>query len=209
MVYTSLTDAETNAKVLMDAFQQKFDLSNIRDRELRQDVEMALEYQRRIHEQLGTMPNTLVRERMEDTAGRVNDWIENVYKLAQRVDTYRKDDLIARDLRTLPDDIKLLRAQHQLEGNPEVVSQREEVIESKQNHLQSLQDLDTRITQAQLQMEQSITSLGTIYSQIQLVDAQDVNSGRAERLQSDIQDQVNRLNDLVDSINEVYTRDRF
>jgi hypothetical protein len=39
---------------------------------------------------------------------------------------------------------------------------------------------------------------------VQLVDAQSVESGRAERLQADIRDQVARLGDLVDSINQVY-----
>ncbi len=58
--------------------------------------------------------------------------------------------------------------------------------------------------QAALQMDQSLTALATIYSQVQLVDAQGVESGRAERLQADIREQVDRLNDLVSSINEVY-----
>jgi uncharacterized protein YoxC len=53
-------------------------------------------------------------------------------------------------------------------------------------------------------MEQSLTALATIYSQVQLIDAQGVDSGRAERLQADIREQVDRLNDLVSSINEVY-----
>jgi hypothetical protein len=67
-----------------------------------------------------------------------------------------------------------------------------------------MQALDARMRQAELQMEQSLTALATIYSQIQLVDAQAVASGRAERIQADIQEQVARLNDLVASINEVY-----
>jgi hypothetical protein len=37
-----------------------------------------------------------------------------------------------------------------------------------------------------------------------LIDAQSIGSGRAERLQADIQEQVARLNDLVSSINDVY-----
>ena len=36
------------------------------------------------------------------------------------------------------------------------------------------------------------------------MDATDVDSGRAERLRTDIKEQVDRLNDLVSSINEVY-----
>ncbi|MEZ4634213.1 MAG: hypothetical protein R2856_04415 [Caldilineaceae bacterium] len=49
--------------------------------------------------------------------------------------------------------------------------------------------------QAQLQMDQSLTALATVYSQVRLIDAQDVASGKAERLSADIQEQVNRLND--------------
>jgi uncharacterized protein YoxC len=78
------------------------------------------------------------------------------------------------------------------------------VIESKEKQWQALRDLDDRMKQAELQMKQSLSALATIYSQVQLVDAQSVESGRTERLQSDIRDQVNRLGDLVDSINEVY-----
>jgi uncharacterized protein YoxC len=60
------------------------------------------------------------------------------------------------------------------------------------------------MTQASLQLEQSLTALATVYSQIQLIDAQSVESGRAERLQEDIQEQVAQLGDLVNSINAVY-----
>jgi uncharacterized protein YoxC len=58
--------------------------------------------------------------------------------------------------------------------------------------------------EAVLQFDQSLTALATIYSQVQLIDAQSIGSGRAERLQADIQEQVARLNDLVSSINDVY-----
>jgi uncharacterized protein YoxC len=58
--------------------------------------------------------------------------------------------------------------------------------------------------QAELQLEQGLTALATVYSQMQLIDAQDLDSSRSERLRADIQEQVERLNDLVASINEVY-----
>ena len=82
--------------------------------------------------------------------------------------------------------------------------QLDNVIASKRNHWQSLRDLDARMKQASLQLDQSLTALATIYSQVQLIDAQSVDSGRAERLQADIQEQVARLNDLVSSLNDVY-----
>ena len=58
LVYSSLTDAETNAKVLLRLFQEQFDTERIRDKELRADLETALEYQRRIEVQVRQQDRT-------------------------------------------------------------------------------------------------------------------------------------------------------
>jgi len=205
IVYSSLKDDEENAKVLQRAFQQQFDPAKLSDPELREDVENALEYQRRIEFQIAQQREGPLRDRLETTAGKISDWISNVYKLALQIDTHRKDDLLVREMRTLPKEIERLVAQRRLESSPVVQKQLDEVIASKDQHGRSLVALDDRIKQAQLQMEQSVTALATIYSQVQLVDAQRIGSGQAERLQADIQDQVDRLDDLVSSINEVYS----
>ena len=104
----------------------------------------------------------------------------------------------------MPREIEQLTAQRKIESNPTTQAQLDQVLASKRKQWRSLTDLDARMTQATLQLEQSLTALATIYSQIQLIDAQDVSSGRAERLQADISEQVAQLNDLVSSINEVY-----
>jgi len=204
IIYTSLTDAETNAKVILRLFQEQFDPRQIRDRELRHDVETALEYQRRIEEQIRSQKESLKRDRLESTANQISNWISNVYQIALRLDAYRQDDLLARERAVVPKEIEELDERRKRERNPDVQRQLEDVLEGKNQQWQTLRALDTRMTQAQLQLDQSLTALATIYSQVQLVDAQSVGSGRAERLQADIQEQVNRLNDLVSSINEVY-----
>ncbi|MCB0188814.1 MAG: hypothetical protein KDE31_31305, partial [Caldilineaceae bacterium] len=110
----------------------------------------------------------------------------------------------ARERDELPKELERLTAQRKFETNSTLQMQLDEVIAGKGKHWQSLRDLDARMKQATLQLEQSLTALATVYSQVQLIDAQSVNSGRAERLQDDIREQVERLNDLVASINEVY-----
>ncbi|MBV7332778.1 hypothetical protein KFU94_32015 [Chloroflexi bacterium TSY] len=204
IVYTSLTDQENNAQVLLDTFQGQFNLRTIRDRELRSEVQSALEYQRRIDQKIREQNKGIMRDRLENTADKVNDWITNVYQLALRLDAYRKDDLLSSERQALPQDVQKFTARRKLETNEIVQNQLDEVIDSKVKQWESLRALDARMKQAELQLDQSVTALATIYSQIQLVDAQDVGSGRAERLQNDIQEQVNRLNDLVSSINDVY-----
>jgi len=57
---------------------------------------------------------------------------------------------------------------------------------------------------AEIQLEQSLAALATVNSQVGLIEAHDADTGRAGRIRTDIQEQVNRLNDLVTSINEVY-----
>ena len=204
LVYSSLTDAETNAKVLLRLFQEQFDTKRIRDKELRADLETALEYQRRIEVQVRQQDRTLLRDRLNETANQITQWIANMYALALRLDSYRRDDLLAKQRGTLPQELKDLTEQRKRTTNSATQAQLDQVIDTKGKQWQALRDLDDRMKQAELQLQQSLAALATIYSQVQLVDAQSVESGRAERLQSDIRDQVNRLGDLVDSINEVY-----
>lgn len=204
IVYTSLTDASANAKLLLRLFQEQFNPNAIRDQELRAELEQALEYQRRIEQQIRGQEESLMFDRLQQTANQITSWISNMYQLALRLDAYRSDDLLARERRVLPKELEDLSARRGRERNPGVRSQIETVLESKKQHLQALSTLDTRMKQAHLQMEQSLTALGTIYSQVQLIDSRNVSGGHAERLQGDIQEQVNRLDDLVSSINEVY-----
>ncbi|CAN5464380.1 hypothetical protein BH10CHL1_BH10CHL1_31590 [soil metagenome] len=204
LVYSSLIDADTNARVLLSQFQEQFDPRTIKDKNLRQQVENGLEYQRRIEMQVRKQRSGMIRDKLEETANQLTDWLSNIYQLAVRLDAYRNDDLLLRERGAVPKEIEQLTAQQRLESNPAVKQQLQDVLVSKGKHWQSLRDLDTRMQQAALQMDQSLTSLATIYSQIQLVDAQGIESGRTERLQADIREQVDRLNDLVSSINEVY-----
>ncbi len=204
LVYSSLTDADANSRVLLQLYQQQFDTQSIRDRELRSKVETALEYQRRIEMQIHQQDPGMIRDRLEDTANQITDWINNVYALAIRLDAYRSDQLLAREYASLPNEITRLKAQRKLEENPHIQQQLTETIEAKERHLGSLNELHEKMQQAAFQLDTSLTALATVYSQVHLIDAQSIGSGRAERLQADIQEQVSRLNDLVGGINDVY-----
>ena len=204
MVFSSLTDLETNAKVQLDLFQERFNPRKVQDVELRNEVEKALEYQRRIEAYIGKQRAGVLRDRLEDTAGQLADWVGNIYQLALRLDTYRHDPLLAQERATVPKELEALTSRQGLEKNQEVKQQLDAVIESKRKQMESLAALNSRMEQAELQLEQSNTALATVYSQAQLINAQDIESGRSDRLRQDIQEQIARLNDLVSSINEVY-----
>ncbi|MBX2999434.1 MAG: hypothetical protein KF893_13040 [Caldilineaceae bacterium] len=204
IIYSSLTDRDANAKILIDLMQEEFNPRQIHDEKLRQEVNRGMEYQRRIEQAIQQQRAGLMRDRLENTAGQLSDWLSNVFQLALRLDAYKQDTLLRRERQNVPEEIKQLEERIKAERNPETRQQIEQVLDGKRKQLEALQALDARMRQAQLQMDQSLTALATIYSQVRLIDAQDVASGKAERLSADIQEQVNRLNDLVASINEVY-----
>jgi uncharacterized protein YoxC len=204
LVYSSLTDADANAKVLLRMYQDQFDTRQIRDKGLRNSVESALEYQRRIELQIRQQKPGMIRDRLETTANQITEWVNNIYALALRLNAYRGDELLEQERIALPKEIERFTAQRKLETNPIMQRQLDDAIAGKKRHLDSLQELDRRMRQASLQLDTSLTALATVYSQVHLIDAQSVGSGRAERLQADIQEQVSRLNDLVSSINDVY-----
>jgi len=204
IVYSSLTDRDANAKILVELMQQEFNAKEIRDENLRQDVEKGMEYQRRIEQQIQSQRPGILRDRLEDTAGQLTDWVANIFALAKRLDAYKQDSLLAQERSAVPKELETLEARLKLEGNEQIRAQMAQVVAGKRAQLDALQALHNRMHQAQLQMDQSLTALATVYSQVRLVDAQDIASGQTERLRADIQEQVNRLNDLVASINDVY-----
>jgi hypothetical protein len=96
------------------------------------------------------------------------------------------------------------RARRAREKNETLRKESELSIVSTQKQWDALQALDFTMKKAEIQLEQSLAALATVNSQVGLIEAQDADTGRAARIRADILEQVNRLNDLVASINEVY-----
>ncbi len=87
--------------------------------------------------------------------------------------------------------------------NAAIKDQIQTTMNSLQRQLQTLQTLEATIQRARLQLENSLTHLGTIYSQTMLVDAKDIDRGSARRLRHQIAEEVTELNDLLLSMDEV------
>lgn len=58
---------------------------------------------------------------------------------------------------------------------------------------------------AQFRLDETVTSLGTVYSQFQLIRAQKAGGAEAQRLADGIHEQVQRLQDIISTMGQVYT----
>ncbi len=205
VIWSSLTDKAEQQKVIESLFREKYSTAGIRDRELSIKLKEAEQYRQRIQSAVEQQRSGILRDRMKSITAQVYDWIANMVALARRLDNFRTDPVIKRDLDTVPKEIKQLEARMSLESNPRVREQIAATLESNRQQNAALQELKSRMQRADLQLDHSLAALGTVYSQLLLIGSKDVDSDRAERLHEDIRGQVLALQDLVDSLNEVYS----
>ena len=145
-----------------------------------------------------------MRGRLQDVANQVQEWVGRIYTLARRLDTYRNDSIISADLMSVPQSIKQLQTRLAAEDDASVKRDIQDTITRRQTQLTTLKNLDNAMERAELQLENTLTSLGTVYSQMLLLDARDVDSARTQRLHDSIADQVAALQDIQSSLDEVY-----
>lgn len=147
-----------------------------------------------------------MKDELTETAGQIDDWLENIYDLAQRIDRYQEErEILHRDRVRAESRVAQLQADFAKVQNPAVKEQIQTTLNSLERQLKTLQTLEATIQRARLQLENSLTHLGTIYSQTMLVDAKDIDRGSARRLRHEIAEEVTELSDLLVSMDEVYT----
>ena len=204
LVWSSIKDPEFRGKAVSEMFREKFRPQEIKDQELQQRVEKALDYRERINEVIDKDREGVMRDHMQDVSQGITHWMENVFRLAKRLDAYEADDVLRTDLKSVTPEIETLKKRLALEDDDTVKRQISQAIAQKQIQRDNLHKLQNVMERAQFQLESTVTAMGTVYSQIMILGSRDVASGRAQRLEEDIADQVQALQDVVQTMDEVY-----
>lgn len=204
LVWSSVKDPEFRAKAVAEMFREKFKPREVQNKVLRERVEKALSYRDRIDEVIRTSREGILREHMQDVSSGTTAWMENVFRLAKRLDAYQSDDMLRQDIQSVEPAIESLKRRLSLEDDDTVKRQISQAIAQRQIQRDNLRILQNVMERAQFQLESTITAMGTVYSQMMILGSRDVSSGRAQRLQQDITDQVQALQDVVQTMDEVY-----
>jgi phage shock protein A len=207
-LYLSFKDEKLHAQAVADLLKPeiKFRPATIRDKGLESKVDKALEYWALIDDSVSKAPKGVLKDRLLQTTQEATHWLEAVYNLADRVDKFRENKVIERDLKTVPAALETYRAKLAREDSPEVKAQLERTIADKERQLRILETLQDSMEKADYQLDSTISSLGTIYSQLLLVGNKEEAGSRINRLQEEISEQVYRLEDLTEAMDEVYER---
>ncbi|WP_162909175.1 hypothetical protein [Aggregatilinea lenta] len=198
----TVTDPNAAAKAVDHMLSDRFDPGDIRNLIARDRLKRALEYRRLIGE-TAQQRGGVMRLGLQQTADEVTDWIEQIYLLARRMDAFEENAIINRDRRMAPQELANLRRRLNIEQDPGVKAELEEAIQTKEAQIANLRSLENSLKRADIQLDHTLSALGTVYAQVQLIDTKDIDSARAQRLQQEIKDEVLSLQDTISAIDEV------
>jgi hypothetical protein len=202
LVISALTDPEAEAEAVARAFEQKFNLSKIRSDVSRRRLEQALEYRRNMRK-LADRHGGALRVSLLQTVNDVSQWIAHMYDLALHIDAFESDDLVKGDRRTVPQQVEKARQRLAIEADPAVKRDLQEQIRTLQVQLENLESTTNSVKRAEIQLDSTLSSLGTVYAQMSALGTKEVDSARAQRLRNDIKDEVNGLQDTIAALDEV------
>jgi hypothetical protein len=205
LVISAITDPNAAQAAVAREFEQKFDLRRIKGPVARKRLEDALEYRRNmltlVERHKGAMKLSLAQ-----TVSDVNDWIAHMYDLALHIDDFEENDLVRRDRTQVPQQISTVRRRLEAESDASVRAELEAQLQRLTQQLDNLRATESSAKRAEIQLESTLTSLGTIYAQMSLLGTKEVDSARAQRLREDIKDEVNSLQDTIEALSEVQSQ---
>lgn len=198
----TISDPKANERAVDAMLSARYDPDDIKNPAARERLKRALEYRALITEAAYRHSGPL-RSQILATGSEINAWIEQIYTLAQRLDEFEENAVISRDRRLVPQDLKNLRRRLEAEPSAEMRAELEEAIQTKETQLANLTSLENNIKRADIQLDHTLSALGTVYAQVQLIGSKDVDSARTRRLQEDIREEVASLQDTISAIDEV------
>ena len=202
LLYSTLTDPDATQQALSAEFERQYDLSRVRNRVAREHLQTALEYRRNMLRLIDQHKGAM-RVSLRQTVDDINDWIGHMYDIAQHIDSFESNELVERDIRNVPNKIEKVKIRIQREPDERVRTDLERQLRQLEQQQVNLEATVNSVKRAEIQLESTLSSLGTIYAQMSLLGTKEVDSGRAQRLRLEIQDEVSGLQDTIEAMDEI------
>ncbi|MFN4295076.1 MAG: 2TM domain-containing protein [Thermoflexales bacterium] len=165
-------------------------------------VHSAQVYKRRIDELMNATGDPLRRERLRELADKVGIWVKEVEAMSRRVEEFKRNEVIQSDLVNVPQAIEKLTAQLATETDPRVRASIERALTARNEQMQSLQKVQSLTRQAEVQLENTIAALGTIYSQALAMQSTD-RAADYSQLSAEVDEQSRMLKDQLEALEEI------
>lgn len=207
-VGATLTDPEAAQDAVARQFASKYDLSKIKSRVSRKHLEDALEYRSNMLT-LAKRSGGALRVSLTQTIDDIDEWIGHMYDLAEHIDSFDENELVKRDREQVPEMIRKTTQRLQREQDETVRRDLERQLVQYEQQQANLDAAFNGARRAEIQLQSTLSSLGTIYAQMSRLGTAEVDSGRAQRLRLEIQEEVAGLQDTIEAMEEVQSQSRY
>jgi hypothetical protein len=202
LVVSTITDPDEAQEALARDFESRYQIDQIHNRVSRERLKSAMEYRRNmlklVKRHQGAMKLQL-RQTIED----INEWIGHMYTLAEHIDASEGNDLVDRDLKEVPQKISKVRQRIDLEKDERVKQDLTAQLKQLEQQRANLEATVNSSKRAEIQLESTLSSLGTVYAQMSLLGTKQVDGGGAQRIREGIQDEVASLQDTIEAMDDV------
>jgi hypothetical protein len=165
-------------------------------------LEQALAYKRQIDQAIKTTSRQSQSVHLQQLTTQIDTWTEAIQDLVQRINSLRQDELIRHDLKSVPAAIADLQAQLSGETDGAIRAHLERTLANRRKQLASLEQLQNTIKRAEIQIESTLSLLGTIYSQI-LTGQSTSHVADYSRFSTEVDEEVRLLQDQLEALREV------
>jgi hypothetical protein len=206
VIYLVVTmgDPAVRDRALNRMLQDRYDPRDIRNYSARQKLQKALEYKKVIDEFVGKQSGAM-RVALQDTATEIEDWIALIYRLARSIDTFKSNTIIERDRRAVPTELAAMERRLKQETDPGVRAELQKAIDIRKALVGDLQRVSSLLKRTEIKMDTTVAQLSNVHAKLQLIDAKELDSGRAQRLQAEIREEITSLEDIVSAMDDVYS----
>jgi hypothetical protein len=166
--------------------------------------ERAAGYRRRLQSIIRNRRPGPLADVMSSVVINLQQWEERVGELADRLTTFERDAIIQRDIKEVPANIARLRGQIEIEHDEGLHEQMQRTLAGYQSQQAMLDTLVRLMRRTRLMLDDTLVAMGTIYSQIRVIDASDIDNVQTTRIAEELDEQVKRLNDLLSALGDAY-----
>jgi hypothetical protein len=202
LILSTLTDPRASSEAIAREFEARFDLRAIKSPVSRERLTRAVEYRRSMMT-LAERSSGAMRAQLDETINDVSDWIAHMYDLALHIDSFEANRLVEEDRRTVPQRIDKVRTRLEREQDAAVRRDLQDQLSKLELQRDNLNATANSIKRAEIQLDSTLSALGTLYAQMSRLGTKDVDSSRAQRLRLEIRDEVASLQDTIEAMDEV------
>ena len=176
--------------------------STVSEARLQGYLDQAQAYQQKIKAAIEATPGEASRIRLERLITQIDQWTEAIHSLVQRLNHLGQDDLLRRDLKEVPKAIADLEKRLAQESDEIIRQQLERTLVNRRKQLAALQELQSLLKRSEIQIESTLSALGTIYSQI-LTGQSTSQVADYDHLSVEVDEEVRQLEDQLEALHEV------